>query len=63
LNACRATSGADGEAAVTRLPGLLLARFRGTSSEAARQYFTKVWQCVRSALIGRDVVMPRVWST
>ena len=63
LNASRATIGNDGGQSVTRLPGLLLARFRGSSTEAARQYFTRMWQCVRSALIGRDVVMPRIWRT
>ncbi len=63
LNASRAVIGDDGEASVTRLPGLLLARFRGPSAEACRRYFTRVWQCVRPAWIGRDVVMPRVWST
>lgn len=63
LNASRATIGDDGEGSVTRLPGLLLARFRGPSAEAARRYFTRLWQCARPELIGRDVVVPRVWST
>ena len=63
LNAGRATIGDDGGRSVTRLPGLLLARFRGSSAEAARQYFTRMWQCVRPELIGRYVVMPRIWRT
>lgn len=66
LNASRATlreADDDGEASVTRLPGVLLGRFRGSSAEMARRYFTHLWQCARRALIGCDVVPPRIWST
>src|SRR5262249_19556109 len=50
-----------GEAAVTRLPGLLLARFRGASSEAARRYFTAIWSALREPVLGRAAVPPRIW--
>jgi urease accessory protein len=53
----------DGEVAVTRLPGVLLARYRGAWPEAARNYFAALWARVRPALAGRDAVRPRIWNT
>ena len=49
--------------AVTRLPGLLVARCRGDSPEAARAWFTALWTQVRPALAGRAAVPPRIWNT
>jgi urease accessory protein len=63
LHASRSAIADSGEATVTRLPGLLLGRFVGSSAEAARRHFTRLWRCARAELIGRDAVMPRVWST
>ena len=64
VNACRAVAvPATGRAAVTRLPGLLIARYLGDSGESARHYFTQLWRVLRPALMGRDVVLPRIWST
>jgi urease accessory protein len=66
LVACR---GIDPDAAgglagaVTRLPGVLVARCRGDSPEAARRWFTALWTRVRPALTGRTAVPPRIWST
>jgi urease accessory protein len=62
LDACRKVA-ADGEGAVTRLPGLLLARYRGVSAEAAHAYFAALWRLVRPALAGREAVPPRIWNT
>jgi|SRR5687767_8285121 len=50
-------------ATVTYLPGLLVARYLGDSSEDAFERFTRVWQLVRPALIGREARSPRIWST
>jgi urease accessory protein len=61
--ACRQVNCEDGESAVTRLPGLLLARYRGASAEAARHYFAALWSCARPALAKREAVMPRIWKT
>jgi urease accessory protein len=44
--------------AITRLPGLLIARYLGDSSEEALQAFTQVWKTLR-----RSAVEPRIWST
>lgn len=60
---CREARARDGGFAVTRLPGVLIARYRGDSSEAARQYFTALWKRLRPCLTGRDAVEPRIWRT
>jgi len=52
-----------GAGAVTLLPGILLARYLGDSSEAARRYFAALWRVLRPALTGRDVIEPRIWQT
>ena len=66
LIACRriAPDRADGaEGAVTRLPGVFVARCRGNSVEAARRWFTALWTVLRPALCGRQAVLPRIWNT
>ena len=61
----RAREGAprEGEGAVTRIPGVLLARYRGDSAEAARDWFTGIWRRLRPAVLGREAVTPRIWRT
>ena len=44
--------------AVTRLSGLLVARYLGDSSEEALHRFTALWKALRP-----DAVEPRIWST
>jgi urease accessory protein len=44
--------------AITRLPGLLIARYLGDSSEEALQAFTRLWKALRPS-----AVEPRIWST
>jgi urease accessory protein len=53
----------EGEGAVTLLPGILLARYLGDSSEAAKRYFAALWTLLRPALCGRAAVEPRIWRT
>lgn len=53
----------SGCGAVTLLPGILLARYLGDSSEAARRYFIALWRILRPALTGRDATEPRIWRT
>lgn len=60
---CREIVNGAGEVAVTHLPGMLLARYRGEFAEAARDYFAAIWACVRSATVGREAVRPRIWNT
>lgn len=59
VTACREVTGVS----VTLLPGLLIARHLGDSSEAAKQQFVKLWQILRSAIHGRVAHMPRIWRT
>jgi urease accessory protein len=53
----------SGRGAVTQLPGILLARYLGDSSEAARRYFIALWRILRPALTGREAIEPRIWHT
>ena len=50
-------------AATTVLPGVLIARYLGHSTEEAFNQFTRLWAVLRPALTGRDAVVPRIWST
>jgi urease accessory protein len=49
--------------AVTQLPGLLVARYLGDSSEQALRAFTALWKLVRPSVCGRAAIEPRIWST
>jgi urease accessory protein len=60
---CRQVVPRGGEGAVTRLPGVLVARYRGGSSEAARGYFTALWKRLREPVLGFAAVEPRIWRT
>lgn len=61
LRLCR--EGAGASMAITLLPGLLVARYLGGSSEEAMSEFIRLWTLLRPALAGRPAVMPRIWST
>ena len=49
--------------AVTALPGVLVARYLGDSSEEAKQAFSRLWAALRPALLGREAHEPRIWRT
>jgi urease accessory protein len=61
--AVAAEHGRAGRAAVSLLPGLLIGRYLGDSSEAARRFFTALWQHARPVFGGRDAREPRIWKT
>ncbi|HEY8069306.1 MAG TPA: urease accessory protein UreD [Burkholderiales bacterium] len=63
LNETRKTEPETGRGAATLLPGILLARYIGDSSEAARRYFVALWRVLRPALMGREASEPRIWRT
>ena len=46
---------------VTRLQQGLLCRYRGQSTQAARNWFLAVWQLMRLSYLGRPICVPRVW--
>lgn len=60
---CRAIAPRAGRGAVTRLPGLLVARYLGDHSEAGHDYFARIWHVLRPRLIGRTAITPRIWRT
>jgi urease accessory protein len=61
--ACRAAHPDAGSCAVTYLPGVLVVRYLGAGSAAARGYFARLWAIVRPALAGRDAIAPCTWQT
>jgi urease accessory protein len=52
-----------GEGSITQLPGVLLARYLGDSSEDAHRWFVALWRVLRPALCGREAIEPRIWGT
>ena len=63
VRVCRDLQPEEGEGAVTLLPGVLLARYLGDSSEAAKRWFIALWQGLRPGLLGRAGAEPRIWRT
>lgn len=65
LAACREARAREAGArqAVTLLPDLLVARYLGHSSEAARHWCAGLWQRLRPAMAGREAHPPRIWNT
>ncbi|WP_153144737.1 urease accessory protein UreD [Dechloromonas sp. H13] len=64
LEALRAFAPADGARhGLTALPGILVARYLGDNSEAARLWFAELWKILRPACCGRPAVIPRIWNT
>jgi urease accessory protein len=63
LAACRAQACARGDGCLTRLPGLLVARYRGPCTQAARAWFVHLWSQIRPAMNGRAAQAPRIWAT
>ncbi len=65
LTACRAIRPEEEGArfGVTRFPEMLVARYLGHSAESARNWCTSLWRHLRPALLKREGVLPRIWST
>lgn len=64
LEALRAIAPSDGAShGITALPSVLVARYLGDNSEAARLWFARLWQTLRPACCGRPAVPPRIWNT
>jgi len=65
LGACRSIASLESGAqyGLTALPQLLVARYLGHSSEAARTWFAALWQVLRPAVLGREAQAPRIWNT
>ena len=63
VTACRSIHPVSGRGAVTRLPGLMVARYLGDRAEAAFGYFVRLWEVLRPALLDREAAPPRIWRT
>ena len=63
VRACREYGPERGEGAVTLLPGVLVARYLGDSSEAAKRYFTQLRRVLRPAIMSCKASDLRIWST
>ena len=64
LEACRKiTPVDDANHGLSALPGILVARYLGNSSEAARFWFAALWEILRPECCGRLAVLPRIWNT
>ena len=47
----------------TSLPGLVVARYLGDSTEAAFSAFSSLWALLRPSVVAREAVPPRIWCT
>lgn len=66
LEHCRELPGPDGQMLrgdLTQLPGLIVARCLAGEALQARAWLIELWRLLRPALLGRDAVPPRIWST
>jgi urease accessory protein len=63
LDRCRAAKPLTGAGAVSRLHQLIVGRYLGRSSEAAKNYFVQLWRILRPVLLGRPANEPRIWRT
>lgn len=50
-------------APTTLLPGLLVARYLGDSTENAFAAFASIWKLLRPHVMGREAIEPRIWRT
>ncbi|MEM9266133.1 MAG: urease accessory protein UreD [Cyanobacteria bacterium P01_F01_bin.13] len=51
-----------GDIGVSHLEQGLVGRYRGPSSQRARQYFINIWQYLRTEVLGQKAYVPRVWG-
>ena len=66
LERCRELPGPDGQMLrgdLTQLPGLIVARCLAGEALQARAWLIERWRLLRPALLGREAVPPRIWST
>jgi len=64
LRECREVipSAAESRTGITRVPGVLIARYLGDSTEDAFYWFTNLWAVLRRALSDKVACPPRVWA-
>jgi urease accessory protein len=62
LEKCRSLPN-DVRGDLTQLPGLIVARCLASEALLARGWLIELWKLLRPALLGREAVPPRIWST
>ena len=62
LEKCRSLPN-DVRGDLSQLPGLLVARCLASEALLARGWLIDLWRLLRPALLGREAVPPRIWST
>ncbi|WXL25175.1 urease accessory protein UreD [Ectopseudomonas mendocina] len=62
LQACRELP-AQVQGDLTQLPGLVVARCLASEALHARAWLVDLWHLLRPAVLGRDAIPPRIWST
>jgi urease accessory protein len=64
LRECRELTppAAESRTGITRVPGVLIARYLGGSTEDAFSWFTALWAVLRRALSDKAACPPRVWA-
>jgi urease accessory protein len=64
LRECRGVlaPAAESRTGITRVPGVLIARYLGDSTEDGFRWFTNLWAVLRRALSDRVACPPRVWA-
>lgn len=60
---CREIPVTHGDAGITLLPDLFIARYLGQRCEAGRAWFSALWCELRPALTGHPARIPRIWKT
>lgn len=67
IHTLRETCGAalqdTGTFGATQMKSVVVVRYLGDSSEAAKQVMTAAWRTLRPLLTGRDAIVPRIWNT
>lgn len=48
---------------ITQMKSVVVARYLGDSSEAAKRVMTRAWCALRPFLFEREAVIPRIWNT
>lgn len=59
---CRCTLRGGARTGITSLPGVMLARYLGNSSEDAFSWFTSLWRLLRPAHLNIAATPPRLWA-
>jgi urease accessory protein len=55
--------GDSGQVGISQLKSIIVVRYLGNSSEAARHIMLRAWGLFRPEILGRPAIVPRMWNT